>query len=220
MALGYYSRFRFIVNLLPLLKRAPVLRRVVVVFAAGFEGKIDQDNFQGHGLSIFSYRNQVSSLITLSLEAVAQQASGVSFVHEFPGMVNTPGLNSVEGVMGSVSRVLVRLLGPFICVPIVQSGERHLFLATSAMYTPAGNEDGERDGAGVPFVSDGVRTTASGTNDLAGSGVYSVGSGGDTSGSKVGNVLDKFRNTGMVEKIWQHTEGEFRRITGEPTVAV
>ena len=170
---------------------------------------------------MFSYRDQVSSLLTLSLEAVARQAPSVGFVHDCPGVVNTPGLNSFPGIMGSVSRVVIRLLGTTFCIPNVESGERHLFLATSAMYAPAekvANGDGDGGGSGVPFVAAGGdrrdETAARGTNGKNGSGVYSILAEGQSSGPKVEKVLVGLRDAGMVDKVWQRTEGELEQIAG------
>lgn len=55
---------------------------------------------------------------------------------------------------------------------------------------------------------------AIGTNGESGSGVYSVDLAGESSGPKVRELLAKFRKDGVVEQYWEHTEREFKRITG------
>ena len=71
----------------------------------------------------------------------------------------------------------------------------------------------DKDGAsGVPLKGDVV--VATGTDGDKGSGVYSVDLEGESSGSKVLDLLAGFRKEGLVERFWEHTEGEFRRIAG------
>ena len=101
------------------------------------------------------------------------------------------------------------VIGPFIYIPNQECGERHLFLATSARY-PAGTS-GEA-ASGVPLA--GGVAVVRGTSGESGSGVYSIDWDGDSSGPKVEELLAKFRKEGLVEKVWRHTEEEFKRITG------
>lgn len=61
---------------------------------------------------------------------------------------------------------------------------------------------------------------ARGTNGEIGSGVYSVDLEGESSGPKVQDLLARFREEGLVERFWKHTEEEFRRITGSEAVEV
>ena len=44
--------------------------------------------------------------------------------------------------------------------------------------------------------------------------MYSVDLQGESSGAKISEMLAGFRKEGLVERYWEHTEGEFRRITG------
>lgn len=207
-ALAYYSRTRFIFNLLPLLQQATALRRVVTVLAGGKEGLLDTSDFQGSNVSILSQRGHVASLITLSLEALAKKAPEVTFIHNFPGAVKTDLAKDAKGVLMSVLKVAFMVIGPLIYMPNQECGERHVFLATSAKY-PAG---AGKDASGVPLA--GESAVARGTNGEIGTGVYAVGSDGESAGPKVVELLAKFRKEGVVEKIWKHTEDEFKRITG------
>ena len=136
-ALVTYSRTRFIFNLLPLLQQATALRRVVSVFAAGKEGPVGTSDFQGLKVPILSQRGQASSLVTLSLEALAKKAPDVSFIHDFPGPVKTNLGRGGEGAAIYFLNVVFKIIWPLVNTPVHESGERHLFLATSARY-PAG----------------------------------------------------------------------------------
>ncbi|KAK4995203.1 hypothetical protein LTR66_004927 [Elasticomyces elasticus] len=213
MALATYSRTRFIVNLLPLLQQATSLRRVVSVFTAGKEGPVDTSNIQGRKMSMLSQRSHGSSLVTLSLEALAQKAPDVAFIHNFPGVVRGGTARGTTGAAMFVFKAVFAVVGPLLYMPDQECGERHLFLATSARY-PAGVT--QNAASGVP-LADGV-AVARGINGQSGSGVYSVDSHGESSGPKVEELLANFRKDGMVETVWKDTQEQFTRITG--TLAV
>ncbi|KAL8692799.1 MAG: hypothetical protein Q9218_002240 [Villophora microphyllina] len=207
-SLVYYSRTRFIVNLLPLLQQASTLRRVVTVFAAGKEGPITASDFQAWKVPVLSQRGHLSSLITVSLEALAKDAPGVSFIHNFPGSVKTNLARGGEGPAIYVLKQVFKVIGPMINMPNEECGERQLFLATSARYPSK-----DLEASGVPLVAGGT-PVANGTSGKSGSGVYSIVSDGESSGSKVVELLARFRKEGMVEQVWRHTREEFERITG------
>lgn len=215
ITLAHYSRARFIVNLLPLLQRATTLRRVVSVFTACKEGPIDMTDIQGWKLSIWAARGHASSLVTLSLEALAQKAPNVSFIHDFPGPVKSNILRGTTGVAMTIMKVAFKLLGPLVYIPNQESGERHLFLATSARY-PASNT-GDDTAAGVPLG--GGITVARGTDGKNGSGMYSIDWDGESAGPKVEELLGRFRKEGMVERVWEDTEEVFKRVTGTASAA-
>lgn len=210
-ALVTYSRTRFIVNLLPLLQGATALRRVITVFIAGKEGPVDTNDFQGWKVPMRAQRGHGSSLVTLSLEALAKKAPDVTFIHNFPGHVKSNLARSGDGAAIFVLRAYSKILGPLLTtyMPNEECGERHVFLATSAKY-PAGAHGNAA--SGVPLAS-GV-AVARGTNGTSGSGVYSVDWEGESTGPKVEELLAKLRKEGVVEKIWGNTEEEFKRITG------
>lgn len=208
-ALTFYSRFRFITNLLPLLQRGSALRRVVTVGGGGLEGPLDSSDFPALRVPLISIRGHLCTLISLGLESVAKMTPDVSFVHDFPGTVNTSLFSRMEGVLGVVMRAYVYFMAPWICVPIEESGERHLYLATSAKFPPA--SAGSDGGSGVP-LGDGV-DTARGTTGEVGSGVYSVGWDGASASPTVEKLLAGYRGEGMVEEIGRHAESEFKQVT-------
>jgi hypothetical protein len=184
-------------NLLPLLRKAPSLRRVVTVAGGGFEGSIDSDDFQAlrAPTSPPELRERLSTLITLGLEAVGRTAPDVSFIHDYPGTVKTPLLKDVPEEM---------LKGAEF-VPLDECGERHVYLATSARYPPKSG-----DVAMAP-LSNGIKV-AIGSNGELGSGVYSVGVDCETASATVLEKLRGLRENGMVDAVWNYTEGEFKRI--------
>ncbi|KAL2868037.1 uncharacterized protein BJX67DRAFT_75032 [Aspergillus lucknowensis] len=207
-ALSYYSRIRFAANLLPLLQAAPGLRRVVTVFAGGKEGQIDTNDFPGWKLGALAQRGHFASLITLSFETLAKKAPEVSFVHDYPGFVKTDLARGSKGIGAVIVKGVAKVFGPFLNIPIEEAGERHAFYATSSRYQPASG-----DAKGVELV-DKVHV-GTGTDGKEGSGVYSVHSDGET---KVQGVLAELRKKGVNEKVWEHVEGEFVRVTGSAAV--
>ena len=211
-ALTLHSRARFIVNLLPLLQRATALRRVVSVFAATLEGPIDLTDIQGWNVNLLTQHGPAASLVTLSMKTLAKKAPNVSFIHDFPGPVQS-GIARGPGVGLFVIRIIFMVLGPIMFIPKQESGERHLFLATSAKY-PAGASGDSTSGVPLP---DGV-VVARGTDGKLGSGMYSVDQNVESAGSKVEELLASFRKEGMPEKVWELIEGEFKRITGPAAV--
>jgi hypothetical protein len=144
----------------------------------------------------------------MSLEALAKKAPNVSFIHDYPGPVKTGLGRGTTGVAMFLFKTVFKIIGPLINVPSEECGERHLFLVTSAKY-PA-DEDAVGN-SGVP-LEDGV-AVANGISGKVGSGVYSIGFDGESTGHKVEELMARFETDGTLEKLWKHTEDEFIRIT-------
>ncbi|MCJ1288097.1 hypothetical protein MMC26_007452 [Xylographa opegraphella] len=215
-ALITYSRTRFIVNLLPLLQRAPSLRRVVSVLCAGKEGPVDSSDLQGwHMTNLLAQRGQGASQVTLTLEALAAKAPEVSFIHNFPGSIKTNLVRGGEPKIVTAMTFLSKIVGAFVNLhmPSEECGARHVFLATSAKY-PAGTGGEQTEGVPLP---EGVGV-ARGVDGQSGSGVYSIDEHGESTGPKVEELLARLRHEGLVDKLWQDTEAQFMRITGRQAI--
>lgn len=215
MALAYYARTRFIVNLLPLLRQAPSLRRVVTVLAAGHEGPIHTNDFQSRNIPFTNVRGHSISMTDMMLEHVAQEAPEVSFVHDYPGPVKSGFGRETNSVLMRVAITIFKLVGPLFYIPTRESGERHLFFATSSRYPPRSSADSE-GASGVPVPS-GV-SVAGGTDGEVGSGVYAVHWDGESVGPKPLKQLTKLRDENMVKQVWEHTAAEFKRVTGSESL--
>ncbi|KAI1153772.1 putative short-chain dehydrogenases/reductase [Nemania diffusa] len=216
-ALSVHSRLRFITNLLPLLQRADSFRRVVSVGAATCEGAVDLSNIPATGFPLMKWRNQLASIVTLLLEEVQRQrAPDVAFVHTVPGVVESGIRRELKPTLRiSIIIAISRLLAPFVNVPPSESGERHLFAATSAAFAPA-TQAGSQYTAGVPLggLSSLPSGPSRGTNGKAGGGVYSISPKNDTASPKVEEVLRGFREDGTAAKVWEAITGDCVRITG------
>ncbi|RGP63003.1 hypothetical protein FLONG3_10048 [Fusarium longipes] len=214
MALGYYSRTRLTVNFLPLLKKASSLRRVVTVMAGTKEGILFPDDIAGRNIpftSIHRSRGHMCSALTLSLEALARQAPEVSFIHNFPGSVDTDLIRSGDGVMMQVMKYWFKISMTVKrqWLPKDECGERHAWLCLSGMFPDKQGHDGNGvESAEVAVGVDGDR----------GSGVYSLDWDGESASDDVIKLLGDYRREGMVEKIWMDLEKEFVRITGKTSI--
>lgn len=136
--LTLYSGTRLIVNLLPLLQNATSLRRVVTVMAGTKEGQLFTDDIAGRNLAfrISSARGHLCSALTLSLEALVRKAPEVSFIHNFPGAVNTDLIRKDDGIMMQVMKQLFRVSMTVMrkWVSKEECGERHAWLCLSGRF--------------------------------------------------------------------------------------
>ncbi|KAF4340852.1 hypothetical protein FBEOM_5193 [Fusarium beomiforme] len=211
--LTLYSRNRLAANFLPLLKKAPSLRRVVTVMAGTHEGKLFSDDIAGRNIpftSIHNSRGHLCSAVTLSLEALARQAPEVSFIHNFPGSVDTDLIRSGDGFMMQVMKYWFKVSMTIKrqWLPKEECGERHAWLCVSGRYPDKqGGENGIAENA-----------VAVGVDGNRGSGVYSVDWAGESASDEVVRLLDGYKKEGLVEKVWKDQEKEFVRITGETSV--
>ncbi|CCM05843.1 uncharacterized protein FIBRA_08079 [Fibroporia radiculosa] len=98
LALGYYARWKFTRDLMPLLRKAKDTgedAKVISVLAAGHGSDIDLDD-----LGLKKNYTGVSSMRAaptyndLMFESFAEQQPDLSFVHIFPGIVRTPLLGT------------------------------------------------------------------------------------------------------------------------------
>ncbi|KAJ9247239.1 hypothetical protein DTO207G8_8211 [Paecilomyces variotii] len=215
--LHYYARMRFITNLLPLLNAAAQdsssvngnarpLSRVVSVLdpmvsvRAGGSGTLDYSDLSlKHSFSLKKCGWHASLMGDFFLESMAQQNPHTSFVHAYPSGVSTGVLRELPA--GRVlSAVLTPLLRPFM-VPLEESGERHLFAATSGRYPP--KAEAEHMEGDIAVGSDGTK----------GSGCYWVSWDGEV--FPPNKKLERTREQGAAEKVVQHTEEVFKKVCEE-----
>ncbi|KAH7076236.1 hypothetical protein FB567DRAFT_535785, partial [Paraphoma chrysanthemicola] len=216
LAASTYTRMRIVQNLLGPLKKAGEtigLARVVNVAGAGTEGKIDTSDIEAFKIPFTQLRPQLVSMHTLSLESLAEHAPNVSFVHDYPGAVYTDlhkGAKESGGALGWLMYLLLEgihaLLRRWLFVPIEESGERHVYLATSGRYAP---HDGHETGILLE-----KSTVLRGSNGEPGSGVYSVGWDGEGPADRALVALKGLRSDGVKELVWNHMKTEFDRISG------
>jgi hypothetical protein len=178
---------------------------VVTVGGGGFEGPLDTSDFQALHLPLEKLRGHLITLITLGLEAVAKSAPNVSFIHDYPGAVDTPLTRTVLSVMNESAAIDGGPVPELITAE--ESGERHVYLLTSPRYPAA---EGMENKASLGGESEVIL----GTDGKVGSGVYSIVFEGESASAETLVFLARLRKEGMVERVWEHTEDEFARVTG------
>ncbi|KAK3391238.1 hypothetical protein B0H63DRAFT_390099 [Podospora didyma] len=209
LAVRFYSRMRFILDLLPLLEAKnasrPFPARVVTVLAGGSEATIFPDDL---GLKEPAHQGVVTTAgiattyTTMFLEQLAARHTQVSFVHTYPGFVRGTNLFKSEH-LGGLTRFLLNwmfmpALGRLMSISASESGERHLFIATDASFTPAGVM--RADAAAV------------GSNGKIGSGAYIVGENAESKAAASERVMKPYREKAVDVLVYEHTLAEYRRI--------
>ncbi|KAL2808435.1 hypothetical protein BJX63DRAFT_436109 [Aspergillus granulosus] len=208
--LHYYARMRLVQNLLPLLTAAAQdpdatgnrLSRVVsvldphVAVRLGGTGKLDYDDLSlKHTFTLGRCGAHASLMGDFFLEGLAKKYPQTSFLHSYPSGVNTGVLREYP-IAAAVASVLFKPM----MVPIEESGERHLFAATSGRYPSKSEESSDGD---VAVGSDGTK----------GTGSYWLNWNGEV--FPPNKKLDRVRSEGAVEKVAQHTEEVFRAVCEE-----
>jgi len=199
----HYSRIRFVQNLLPLLKKAPA-PRVVSVLAGGQEGKLftsDLDLKDNH--SFTNDLGHFTTMHTLSLEELAKNNPSISFLHAYPGFVDTGIIGRLLGTANGGFTYYLAQIAQFFLVPIVnyfsipiqQVGQRGLFHATSPKYPS--RQMIEELKAGGALDGGSLMKCSAGDN-----GVYRVREKGETVDDD--KVLGVYRKDGVDSKVWDH----------------
>ncbi|KAJ5898824.1 hypothetical protein N7495_003568 [Penicillium taxi] len=213
-SLHYYSRMRFLANMLPQLTKAgdvsdgdspvqPGLRRnlssVVSVLDGRGEGLLIMDDLSlKRNYSLRNCATHAITMTTLSMTELAESNPKISFVHSYPGVVKT-GLARNFGTFTRLGMNAIMVLAKPWMVPLSDSGERHLYAATSSQFPPRAS--GEANAA----------PGADGTN---GSGVYRLSWDGSTAENS--SYLQEYRKSETGKLVWKHTLEVFETICGKP----
>jgi len=201
--LNYYSRMRFIHNLMPLLRPttsdSSSLSRVLSILGAGHEGYLNLDDIPlKKGFSTKKCADHTTMMNTLMVEQWAKREQRVGFAHSSPGVVNT-GIGRELPLWGRIGlKVLIPLMSPWM-TGLEETGERQLWIATNKTFT-AKDEQGKREGESKG---------AMGVDGEFGSGGYAVNWDGEITNNK---LVEELRKQGVGSKIWEHTQDVWREI--------
>ncbi|KFY91399.1 hypothetical protein V498_05483 [Pseudogymnoascus sp. VKM F-4517 (FW-2822)] len=211
--LNYYSRMRFISNLLPLLQTAaskpPHFSRTLSVLSAGWEGKLDFEDLElKTTFSRPKCATHTTTMNSLMMEEFSKRQPETTFSHSYPSGVNTGLARELPVWARAAAKVLTPLLLP-LYVSQEETGARQLFIATSGVYPPAKPPKNDTLAAGIPAPK-GLRTPMLGANTVAGSGAYLVNWNGEATGKQ--KLLQKYREDNVGATIWEHTMGIFERV--------
>jgi hypothetical protein len=192
---------RFIHNLLPRLKAAESPARVVTILAAGKEGEIDESNFDLQvSFSFGTAATYGSTMNSLAVEYLASKHTSISFIHVFPGIVQTPLMRASFGtILGSVIGLLTRMTS----ISAQESGERNSIIATSVSYPPVAH-------VGTASI-DGVAFAMASTGKVGGGSYLLNYDGKDVTNQR---LMAHYREKGYPTKLWNHTLDIFQRVLG------
>lgn len=147
-SLAYYSRMMFVLCLLPLL-RAAEAPRVISVLGGGMErGNIeleDMDLEKPGNFGPMKAQMQYIAMNTMAMEKLAGENPDVTFIHSWPGWVNTGNVrrgSEPNSIMSWVTWLFLEPLIGLFSFSDEESGQRHLFQCTSAAF----------GGRGVPWM--------------------------------------------------------------------
>lgn len=202
LCLLYYSRMRFVYQLLPLLSASPLSGRVVSVFAPGRDTKLILDDLSLQKPKNFNFTNlgsHAAYMTTFFFEKIAAKNEGkVSLSHYFPKLVITPafkgnGIPTWFKVIFGIASPLFRLMS----LSAEENGDRVLF-HTSPRFPARSAVTASSD---IALSSDGI----------VGGGAYRTNWDGEivplTKQYKQINK-DKVRET-----VWEHTMKVFQDIS-------
>lgn len=204
MAVNYYSRIRWILNMMPALQAASdrnELSRVITVLAAGSEGEIHVDDLDlRHNFTLHACLAHCVIMTDFAVEELAERYPGTSFSHSYPGTVKTGIANELTGPIRLAVKVMYAVMTPWI-LNVQESGERHFFQMTSQCYPS------KKGPVGIPAPEE--IGTMKGANGEVGSGGYLLDWDGKAAGDE--SVLGKYREMGMRQRVWDHTMAIFEQ---------
>lgn len=199
-SLEYYTRILFILHLLPLLEKAEA-PKAVSVLAGGWERATginldDLDLRKPGNFGAMNARLQHTAMNTTTLEKLANDNPNVTFIHSFPGCVNTGNVRRSPDPNSIMAWLVWLILEPLIRLFAISdevSGQRHLFEGTSAAF----------GGRGVPWKG----RPAVNTLEKPENGLFLVNDKCDsTPNAKVVSLLREKTQ----EKVWDHTREVLR----------
>ncbi|KAF5869997.1 putative short-chain dehydrogenase reductase protein [Botrytis fragariae] len=192
-SLMYYSRMRFITQLLPLLVCSPLPSRVISILNPKLHSKLIPDDLSLRKHSILRYASSHS-------DACLSRGGDDGYVGE-----------------GGVSRWL-KWTWKFGIGPVMKfwetegevCGERILWLA-SERWRPRGlGSDGDREGKGDGEDSLWGIELVEAVDGTPGGGMYNVGSVGERYPTP--KMYKKYKEDGVAEVVWKHTMDAFKVI--------
>ncbi|KUL89523.1 hypothetical protein ZTR_04415 [Talaromyces verruculosus] len=205
LSLHYYSRMRFIQNLIPQLGQAASsgsLARVVSVLGPSTEGKLIEDDLDlQKNYSLPNAATHAVTMTSLSMIHLAASNPTISFIHSAPGGVKTNIMRDFNPLAKGLAHGAFALLSPIGSriglIGIKESGERHVYASTYGKFAPK-DQNVETVGA------DGEK----------GSGAYRVHFDSSIVESKQ-DLIKEYLGRGMVKTVWEHTMGVIDKAVGK-----
>ena len=205
MSVNYYSRIRWVFNLIENVEAAAAdneIARVISVLAAGSEGDVRMDDLDlKHNFTLHACLAHCVMMTDFMMEQLAERHPTVSFSHSYPGTVKTGIANQLTGPVRLAVKVLYAVMTPWI-LNVQESGERHFFQITNQCYAARNGTT-----SGIPAPAEAV--PMKGSNGLVGSGAYFLDWDCKATGDET--LLKKYRDQGLPQKVWDHTLAIFQQ---------
>ena len=204
MSMHYYSRARFIFQLLPLLQSSTLSSHVVSVYAAGNEAKLISDDLSLRKPGNYNFANARSHCTFMTTEFFEQLASQnrgkLSLVNIFPGLIITPAFSSPDyPTWFKIVWFIASPLAKMMALAPEEAGHRVLFMATD-MFPAKSAGRSESCSAEV----------ATGTDGTVGSGAYACNNDGEqTPGIKRAKAYKGVQREKFSKAVWAHTMKAF-----------
>jgi len=135
MAVSYYARIRFALNLLPLLSTSEPAR-VISVLGASNERPMDMEDLGLKAPGSYTFMTQAKHTIamtSLTFEHLSKQYPNIGWIHATPGMVVTSQARSLPAPLKMLLKVSEPLL-KCISTPIGDSGQGFFYLSTQEKF--------------------------------------------------------------------------------------
>ncbi|KAI5194677.1 hypothetical protein E4T39_08548 [Aureobasidium subglaciale] len=203
MSLLYYSRARFITNLLPHLLASPLPTgaKIISIYAAGSEtwGTLHANDLsltQPGNYSFGNCRTHAVAMKTMFFESLAEKHAGkLALIHMFPGLVVHGGFENPDfpwwfKIVWKIVKPFTRFFPNYSTAEVI--GQKVLFLATERYPARSNGDD-----VGAVHGTDGVK----------GGGAYSVTYTDEI--NDVSKFYQKLRGQGFKENVLRHTEKVF-----------
>lgn len=206
MSIRFHARMRFLLTLLPLLRKA-ANPRVISILAGGKEGDLKLDDLAMSSKGTYGplyAAGAAASMTTLFFEELSKKAGNekIVFVHIFPGLVSTDlQVRDSAWILHTLWEWLAKPLFRFIGYTAEEAGERVLFAGTSGRFRRVGDPESVR-GTMVQEGSEG----------MLGSGVYVVGEDSEVVKGGGSKVLKKLREKGAGARVWEYMMEEMQRV--------
>ena len=147
--------------------------------------------------NIMTCLNHATTMNSFAAEELAKANPGTTFIHAYPGLVKTNIAQGFGPTLRFIMKGVTTALTPF-AVPLQESGERHLYAATSKVYSPRAKTE---------------ESAVSGIDGVKGSGAYRLSWDGSVVGKD--KILKEYRTQGVGKQIWEHTLEVFEKVCGK-----
>lgn len=147
--------------------------------------------------NVLNCMTHATTMNSLAAYELAKANPGISFIHTYPGVVKTNIAQGFGPVLRFIMNGALAVFSPFM-VALGESGERHLYAATSNVYPPSAKAN---------------ESAVTGIDGVKGSGAYRLNRDGDIVGKD--GILKEYRSQGVGKKIWDHTLEVFEKVCGK-----